>query len=1025
MALLGTVAIAFLAARFLQFSPQHHTGHGWTYNVFRTIALADGLSHGNLARWVDFFHFGWGYPLFSFTPPLAYLPPAMLFLAGLTAIEAMNLVWFAGFLSAGISMLFCCRSVMSLTSAFFAATIYLLSPYLFVDCYVRANLGEFLAFTLVPPCLFSLIHVHSRRWLVIGCIGLMLLATTHMLSWMMTSCAIAVLSIFLLCIRRPAGPTIWRFLTVTLLGSSLGGWFLLPAINDLSFVSGLSRLTEEQYSVFKNFLSWKQLFAVYLPRKSETRSDIPLALGTIGVLCALLVSALSFGALWKRNFEQLKRVSPALALAATAAVFGLMSTSDSRFFWEQLPSLEVIQFPWRFHLITTSCLAISSGYLWSLLPQNRSTRAGYILCLCWAVAQHYGIPTSVNHWFLAESDLSREGIVEAGTTTTDRLEFLPGSVTAQYPSPPEAIVETVDPANQERIRKIERTNQRIRISIQPGEKISLIVNQHWFPAWRATADMQPIAVIPVHSTETTPFRLDLPKDASEVEVEFGLTTAGFLGRVLSALAFTALLVLTFFSPRLSKERTLYIAVLIGVLLFAYSPSLFAHFGFSDDYWFLVTKGAAEAIEPVMRDGRLLYALLLKIFFESAMGVESLSFLRFIGVLGLAAFAATLHWTLRSNNWGRGVSLLLPIFLVLTPAFGIYASWASIFHVPWALALALCAAAYAIRFARGKAAFISATISIVSLWAVLLLHQSALGGFLFGLTIAMLAPREPSGSQIRFRELLSAGTLGGFAVSTYLICYWNTIWPFSLEASKRGTTLSIDLVEQLQVFYRHPLLDSLSLFSVPQTPLLAHLLLAPLLLVFFLLFQRKLCSQWRILIAITLPVLAYAPQLVGDPVSLGFRTNASVQGFVLLYLARGLTLLPALWSRGATLFLFATLPFAIQSARTTTLHFMVRPQEIELAELKKSIAEEIIECPRRVELIPARPERSIAGEFRYDEYGFPSLASPWGIESMTRLVFLDHWSECRQPKFAVRRNVKSRSKKPSPTFVVNGNKLLSR
>jgi uncharacterized membrane protein len=149
-------AFSVLVLRHLLFSGSWFPSHeGVRYFVLLDQFLA-ALRHGfAYPRWLPELNGGYGYPTFI------YYQPGFFFLASLfrfldpSPLMAMKLSLLFLFLVAGWSVYGIGRVLAGRRAALLAALMYLLTPYLYVDLFVRGDLSELFGMLLLPvPFLF-------------------------------------------------------------------------------------------------------------------------------------------------------------------------------------------------------------------------------------------------------------------------------------------------------------------------------------------------------------------------------------------------------------------------------------------------------------------------------------------------------------------------------------------------------------------------------------------------------------------------------------------------------------------------------------------------------------------------------------------------------------------------------------------------------------------------------------------------------------------------------------------------------
>ena len=133
-------------------------------------------------RWHTLLARGYGYPLFTFAPPLFYAAGAAL-QALFSPVWALKILIVMACLAYAFGMYNWAREHLSADAAFVAAAAYVLAPYRFRELYVQGNYPQFLAWSLFPWVVLTwrrLVIQGDRRtlWPLPLRVGFFWLATT-------------------------------------------------------------------------------------------------------------------------------------------------------------------------------------------------------------------------------------------------------------------------------------------------------------------------------------------------------------------------------------------------------------------------------------------------------------------------------------------------------------------------------------------------------------------------------------------------------------------------------------------------------------------------------------------------------------------------------------------------------------------------------------------------------------------------------------------------------------------------------
>jgi len=130
-------------------------------------------------------------------------------------------------------------------------------------------------------------------------------------------------------------------------------------------------------------------------------------------------------------------------------------------------------------------------------------------------------------------------------------------------------------------------------------------------------------------------------------------------------------------PWRRRSRWLIASALFLLPLILYSNTIFARFGFRDDYAILreVHEEPGKVIRHVGTYARPLYGIMLQVFFERVDGIDDLWKGRAASALCVGAVSAMLFLGLLRLKWPPRTSVLLASLLAVLPAAQVIVSWA--------------------------------------------------------------------------------------------------------------------------------------------------------------------------------------------------------------------------------------------------------------------------------------------------------------------------------------------------------------
>ncbi|HBP51258.1 MAG: hypothetical protein US68_C0002G0019 [Candidatus Shapirobacteria bacterium GW2011_GWE1_38_10] len=321
-----------LKSFYNSFWPRSHDG---IYHAIRIKEYFYELTGGQVpVRWANNLDNRYGLPLFNYIYPGPYLLSSLPMFLGFNEISSYKIIiFFAYFLGlTGIYSLYY-RQNKYLAAA--AALIFGLTPYIFLDIFVRGAFGEFLAIAFMPWAIYGFTYRHR----LISVLSLFFVLICHNFLGL----------IFLLFI---IANLIWnasftRFTLKNIFFSlGLSAFFLIPMIVERKFIiSGLTNNFTFDYR--QHFLFFPQLIYGkwdYWYSNPGPVDGMSFQLGFAN-LVIILFSLLSLPFLKKKRLL--------IFLLISLFFFLILTLSPSQFIWNLITPLQMLQFPWRLLFIPT------------------------------------------------------------------------------------------------------------------------------------------------------------------------------------------------------------------------------------------------------------------------------------------------------------------------------------------------------------------------------------------------------------------------------------------------------------------------------------------------------------------------------------------------------------------------------------------------------------------------------------------------------------------------------------------------
>lgn len=520
--------ITLLALYFLRslFHPGLMYSHDALWHIERLQNMADLVPVQFPVRWSPSLDHGYGVPLFNFTYPAPYYLGAGLMTLGLGPIKTYNLLLFLGYLLGGVGVYL--LGHRRPTYALIAAALYLLTPYQFLDIFVRGALGEVLALGLIPWVLLVLQQLGSTgrlRWYT--SIPFALLILSHNFYGYLFGLLLGVLALFHYAHKR-------QVLLSLSLSLGLAGFFLVPALFEKSH---LLFTQTDHWGYRAHFVYPSQLFSIAwnylgsLPGLDLREMSFQLGLANWGIIILGLAAWL---------FSRRARLAWYLVLI-TFSLFMMLPASD--WFWATLPLVSWVQFPWRFLGVTaalTPLLYLETARIFAASKHRQLFifLSHILVALALYNTNGYGRPSK---WLSNDEFLALHYEYVGGTTTAYRSEIVPRWAPLERYRPEDG--QPLQVIGDARYSQVSDTPFELSLTaVSANNHSQLVWHRNYFPTWSATIDGQDLPLFP---TSTGEVALPLAQGTHTYKIFFKSTKIETLGNLISLLSLLLLLVLAY------------------------------------------------------------------------------------------------------------------------------------------------------------------------------------------------------------------------------------------------------------------------------------------------------------------------------------------------------------------------------------------------------------------------------------------------------------------------------------------------
>ena len=459
--------------------------HDSEYHLVRLIHFFTEITKGQFpVRLSSELAHGYGYPVFNFFYPLIYYLSSLIHLIGFSFGNSLKIIVF---LSLVLSVLFCylwLRQHFSKPASFVGAFLYLYVPYRFSATYVSGAFGIVLAFVFAPLIFYSLhglIEKNSNRYFLILSLSLALLLISHNVSAMIFITLAFCYGLFLF-FQKKGNNSLKKIILALLLAFGLSSFFLIPMVSDLNYVN-LGKNIAVNYN--DHWPSLRQL--IYSPwgyGYSNTGYEHDGMSFQLGIAQWLILFFSLIIVLYKIISKSKFNPKDKLALLFLFLFFIVLffTLKSSSFFWENLPLIRQIQFPWRLlmaQMIITSFLA---SWLISYFSSKKIIQKLLIISLIfiafWGNRNHLRTFSSAR--FSDSHYINNNDYLFYGSTDI-AWESLPKWATFSPQYRPRTLI--FNPGDTKYLEEKPNQKEKFRISFDSQKSTDIIANVFYYPNW--------------------------------------------------------------------------------------------------------------------------------------------------------------------------------------------------------------------------------------------------------------------------------------------------------------------------------------------------------------------------------------------------------------------------------------------------------------------------------------------------------------------------------------------------------------
>jgi hypothetical protein len=521
--------------------PLFHAGYFPNHDdvqVVRVFEIYQSIKFGDFPpRWSAGLLYGHGYPLFIFYAPFVYLIAALFVLFGATFLTATKLTFILSFMLGGLGMFLLVRQLWGNWSGVVAASIYSFFPYRSVDIYVRGNVAEFFAYSFLPTIVWINVKIFQAErkllWSLILGVLLGILILSHNISTFIYAQFLTLFNLFMIFsfIKKNRLEHIKYLFISIFFALSISSFFWIPLLLETQYV----RVGEfSEYPYFQYFVTLGQLWdSPWGYGGFILENPMSLQFGKVALVISLLTFLLN--AYFKTKYQKLL-----FFFVGILVFFSFMETRFSEIIWKSFSEiLSYMQFPWRYHIVTTFAAAILGGGFIYLVSEYLKKKNRYILFTLGILIILFSIWENVGY-FKPEKYTDNPSVSE---TTTWNDEYLPNWVKAKPKDYAPDKVRFIEGAGE--VSSINWGYLQKDFVVKTASPSALEVAHIYYLGWVAKVDGKDTMID--YKNDTGLMRVNVPEGEHLVSFAFQRTSWRLISEVISLVSLLILLVLIVFS----------------------------------------------------------------------------------------------------------------------------------------------------------------------------------------------------------------------------------------------------------------------------------------------------------------------------------------------------------------------------------------------------------------------------------------------------------------------------------------------
>ncbi len=334
------------------FSTHWDISHDILSYIARIPVFVDALNHGILIpRIAPDFCGGYGYPVFVFYQPALFYLWSIMHFIGFELPNALHVTVLIAFIYGGTGSYLLAKKISgNVYGSFFAAIVFLLTPYLYCNLHVRGDFSELLSILVGPMAMYAVLELYERikeKRKYVFCFGLTaaalaLIITSHPAGAVFIFAPMSFIIGYTVIFSNQYAPLKERIFTLTIIAASFV--FALILSSPYWFITLIMKQHIQYERILKAFVSTDHAVSFWqlFSNKWGFGSSIPgyndnmsFQLGLPHFILAIFGMIIGY----KKRIIQIA--------ALLYFIFIVLMLPCSAFLWENIEVLRSMHFPWR------------------------------------------------------------------------------------------------------------------------------------------------------------------------------------------------------------------------------------------------------------------------------------------------------------------------------------------------------------------------------------------------------------------------------------------------------------------------------------------------------------------------------------------------------------------------------------------------------------------------------------------------------------------------------------------------------